>query len=88
MTLSSGQLIGLKVKTQSGLALGRIKDFEVEAETGQIIRYVVADGGWLPKLLNQDLLVDKSQIVRITEEEMIVEDGLVGNKDMVEEAAV
>ena len=88
MTLSLEQLIGLKVRTQSGLVLGRVKDFELEAETGRIARYVVADGGWLPKLLSQDLLVDQTQVVQITEAEMIVEDGLVEAKAAVGEAAV
>lgn len=83
MTLSSEQLIGLRVRTQSGSVLGRVKSFEIDMETGRIAQYLVSDRRWF----GRSLLVNRSQVIQITAEKMIVEDGLAGIKEVVKGAA-
>ncbi|MBI5766117.1 PRC-barrel domain-containing protein [Candidatus Falkowbacteria bacterium] len=83
MLLSGKQLIGLPVKTKDGRYLGRIKDFELETANGQIAKYIVSSSDLVKKILAQDLIIDKSQVLEINNQVMTVASGLVGDKALV-----
>ncbi len=88
MILKSNQLIGLSVKDKSGRILGKIKDFELETDTNQITAYVVSPSKLVEKFLANDLVIAQSQVIEITAEEMIVDNGIVGNRAVSERAPV
>jgi sporulation protein YlmC with PRC-barrel domain len=80
MFINYKNLIGLPVKTKSGLFLGKIKSFEIESETQTISRYVVKSRSLISKLLSEEvgeILIGYSQVLSLDEEKMIVEDILV-----------
>lgn len=83
MWLRHKQIIGLMVRTQAGQILGQIKDFEIDADTSQIVRYFVSSSQLVKKILVQDLIIDKSQVVEINEQEMVVDNGLVANQETI-----
>lgn len=87
MVLSQKKLIGLAVKTKSGQALGQIKDFEMETETGNIIRFSVSPSQLVKKIFTEDIFISKSQVIEISEKEMIVEDNLVKSGALASEIA-
>lgn len=81
------QVLQLPVQTQSGQDLGRVVDAVVHAETHRIVKYEVAPSSLLRGLLpSQPLIIDARQVIQMTEEKMIVEDGVQpaeGVKDVV-----
>lgn len=82
MQLSSRQVIGLPVETKSGLKLGVVADFEIDTEQQAVARYVVKPA-LVPRLLARELMVGASQVVSITNEKIIVEDGVVSEPNAV-----
>ncbi len=59
--------------------MGKIKSFEVEAETQTIARYNVKTRNLIGNLLSEkdsELVVGRSQVISISEEKMIVDDVL------------
>ncbi len=85
MIIFGKQLIGLTARTQSGIVLGRVKDFEVSAETGEIVRYVISSSQIIKKILTPDLIINKNQVIEITGQALIVEDALAGAGSVAEE---
>ncbi len=76
MNINAKKLIGLNVRTQSGEHLGKIYDFEVDSDRGEIIKFYVGNFLIANKILNNNLIVDKSQVLEISAEEMVVEDNI------------
>ncbi|MFA6422479.1 MAG: PRC-barrel domain-containing protein [Candidatus Buchananbacteria bacterium] len=74
MNIRAQKLIGLPVKTKSSIALGKVYDFDVDVENGMIEKYHVSDSLLVKNLLHKELIIDKSQVIEITETAMIVED--------------
>lgn len=72
--------IGLPVETQHGRALGKVIDVEIDIETHVVMHYCVDGKPFVKKLLagEPDLLIAPTQVISITAEKMIVEDGVVG----------
>ncbi|MDO8669016.1 MAG: PRC-barrel domain-containing protein [Candidatus Buchananbacteria bacterium] len=77
MILTNDQLIGLKVITKNGQVIGKIKDFEFEAESSKIIKYIISSSDLVKKITSQNLIIGFDQVVEITAEAMIVEDNTV-----------
>jgi sporulation protein YlmC with PRC-barrel domain len=75
MYIPSQQLLRLPVVTRSGQRLGRVIGFEMDIDTGVVCRYQVRIG-LLSGLWNKTLLIDRSQVVSISVEKMVVEDML------------
>ena len=73
MYISSQQLLRLPVVTRSGQRLGRVVGFEMDIDTNTVARYQVRSG-LLSGLWHRLLLIDRSQVVSITAEAMVVED--------------
>lgn len=66
-------IIGLPVVTRAGRAVGKVKSLQIDIEQHVIKNYVVAQGV-LP-VLGEELIIDPSQVLEITEEQMIVVEG-------------
>ena len=76
MIILSSDLINLPVYTQSGRYLGRVDSFEIDLDNNMILRYQVKTG-LIKGLWHQQLIVDKSQVISIDKEKMVVEDNTV-----------
>lgn len=79
MIVSAKQLIGLRVETKSGQYLGRIRDFEIDADTLEILRLFIRPVGIIKGFAAGDLIIAKSSVVSVDKEKMIVLD-LVGEE--------
>jgi sporulation protein YlmC with PRC-barrel domain len=77
MRVNTKQLIGMPVDTKSGSALGRVASADFDAETGRIATLHVKARNVIQGLLNEEFLVDWSQIVEITEAHVVVQDTTV-----------
>ena len=81
MNLREKQLIGLPVKTKSGDNLGKIHDFIFDSDTGMITKYLVSNLLMVKNIWGNELIIDRSQVIEINENEMIVEDMAVKGTD-------
>jgi len=78
MATSQENLIGLPVYTESNQHLGQVSGIETDNNTGKVSKYQVENTGLIKNLIKgPKLLIDQSQVIKITEEKMIVEDGLI-----------
>lgn len=86
MIINSKDLIGLSVETKSGLILGKIKNFEIDSETQMIFRYIIKSRNLISKFLSESdeqLIINKNQVVSINKEKMVVEDNVVKENEAV-----
>ena len=81
MNLRKKELINLAVYTQLGQYLGKVVDFELESSSQTIIKYYVRSKDIIKELLNKELLISKDQVITISEKKMIVEDGVILQKE-------
>lgn len=79
MILSAKKIIGLSVETKSGQYLGRIRDFEVDADTLEILRLLVRPVGIIKGFAAGDLIMAKSSVISVDKKKIIVLD-LVGEE--------
>jgi sporulation protein YlmC with PRC-barrel domain len=77
MLLHSGIILGLPVHTRSNQYLGKVTDFEIDPETHFIEQYIVQSPNFLKRLWQKSLLIHRSQIISLTEKNMVVDDGLI-----------
>lgn len=77
MMLNKGQLIGLPVYTLSGQHLGRVVDFELDASSHIIKKYIVKSGGLIKEFLQKELIINREQVISISDERMVVDDSLI-----------
>ncbi len=76
-TLSSNDLLGLRVQTESGEHLGKIVGFDMDADQQQMTCYRVKSTQILTGLFRGQLLVRSDQVVSISKKEMVVVDSLL-----------
>lgn len=84
MILSRKQLLQLPVETRSGQSIGRVVDLEFDAAEQRIWRYHVSQGSVFFK---NKLLISPSQVISLSEQKMVVEDGVVKGTLLSEEQA-
>ncbi|MFH0819409.1 MAG: PRC-barrel domain-containing protein [bacterium] len=81
MRLTTKDLISLPVETKSGEKLGKIAALEIDCETQQIVCYYVKSSNPIKDLVFQDqLIISPVQVISITAEKMVVEDGVIKEK--------
>lgn len=81
MSVFSGKkIIGLLVESESGKALGRICDFELDLDSQSILKYYVKAENLIKKLALTELIIHRSQVVLINNDKMIVRDVNVTEK--------
>lgn len=83
MKISNKKLIGLKVETQTGEKIGQIKDFNIQIDSQSIVEYLIKPASLLKSFIVSELIVNRGQVIDITEEKMIVDDNVIAN-DMKE----
>ncbi len=80
IVLLSQNLINLPVLTENGEEVGRITDFEIDAESQKIFAYYVKPGRFFSGLFSDNLIIKPAQVIAISKEQMIVEDNSVKEK--------
>jgi sporulation protein YlmC with PRC-barrel domain len=89
MRINSRHLAGLPVVTKSGRDLGRVGSFDVDTDSGRLVTLRVKTRGLVKGLLDQDLLINWSQVENIDETRVTVSDGSVpaGVRELASRAA-
>jgi len=82
MIINKSKLIGLSVFTQMGEPLGKVGGFEIDTDTHKIERYHIKSRDLIKELFGHELIVSASQVISISEEKMIVEDGVIKDKQV------
>jgi len=77
MRINEKKLKNLIVETKSGQVLGYVIDFELETETGIIVKYNVKSKNPIAGLFQDRLIIDKEQIIEFTDKKIIVEDNVI-----------
>ncbi len=77
MALNSKRLEKTPVFTQSGIKVGKLTSLEIDEQTGRLIAIRVLCPGLVPHLMNQELLVNWPQIIKISLEKIIIIDASV-----------
>jgi sporulation protein YlmC with PRC-barrel domain len=72
--ISGKKIIGLTVKNESGDILGKVYNFELEVDSQLVLEYHIKGEGLLKKFMTPEIIVHRSQVKSISEEEMIVDD--------------
>ncbi len=80
MIQTSKNLINLPVFTESGEAIGHLVDFNIETESQSIIDYLVRPHNLISGLLNNELVINRGQIVDIQKNKIIVSDNTFTNQ--------
>ncbi len=81
MRLSSKQLKKMSVETVSGVKLGRVCDAVFETDGQTILQYEVCKCCWF----GEKFLINRSQVVRFEEKNMVVDDTVTSVEGAIEE---
>ena len=76
---SKFNLIGSRVVTQEGKLLGRVKDFTVDYDSFLTSKLHIR-GSLIKRLLNESLIIDRSQIVDVKDNKVIVKSTAIKDK--------
>ncbi len=82
MILKKQEIINLPVYTQSGQHLGKVVDFELSSNSHTIEKYIIRSGLIVGGILQKDLLIAPSQIIKLSKEKMTVEDTLTPEQEL------
>ncbi|MCI0479366.1 PRC-barrel domain-containing protein [Candidatus Uhrbacteria bacterium] len=77
MYISQRRLMGLPVRTRSGTALGKLTDLVVDTDTGRLAAFMVRTRGFIPGLMDHELRIAWTQVISLSEKELVVTDGSV-----------
>ncbi len=67
----------LPVRTESGRVLGLVVDVVIEPDTQAVVAYHVKPSRLLPDIVVAPLIIQRTQVVTITPEAMVVDDATV-----------
>ncbi|MBI2990351.1 MAG: PRC-barrel domain-containing protein [Candidatus Magasanikbacteria bacterium] len=81
MRVSLAQLKRLQVRTQSGIYLGKVRDFVVDSSDHSIVQYIVRSR----RLASREYLIHRNQVLSISETQITVEDSLAASRQVTEE---
>lgn len=76
MRLRGDALRNLPAETASGQRLGRVVGFEFDPDTHLIMTYLVRPSVLTRPLTRGELTINRSQVISITRERMVVEDSV------------
>jgi len=76
MIINYQNLTNLPVITESGQLLGKISKIEIDTDTQSIINYFIKSTNIVKGLLEGELIINKNQVIAITQEKVIVEDNV------------
>lgn len=86
MKLPIKTFISLPVQSRSGLDIGRVSGAELDTESGKLQTIHVRSSGLVKGLMNDEALIDWSQVIEITDKAVIVDD-MASKKAEVKEAS-
>ncbi len=66
----------LPVRTAAGQKLGHVVDVTIDPQTQSIVAYHVKPSRLVPDMVQSPLLIHHSQVISITEQEIVVDDAL------------
>ena len=72
--ITAKKFIGLKVETRSKQKLGKVRDFEIDTAGLGLKKIYVRPHIYVKGFVAGDLIIDKSSIVSMSEEKIVVED--------------
>lgn len=75
------QLLGAKVRTKSGKKLGAVNEYIVD-DVSWFIQKIHVRQSLLRSFMNSTLIVDRRQVIDVTENTLIVEDALVSSTEL------
>jgi sporulation protein YlmC with PRC-barrel domain len=81
MLISLNKIIGILVYTASGVKLGRVVEINLDTNTHTVQEYKVRASIFVPRTF----LVKPIQVVEINKKSMVVEDGICGEIDRVQQ---
>ncbi|MFA6272480.1 MAG: PRC-barrel domain-containing protein [Patescibacteria group bacterium] len=81
MKISSKKLLHLSVFTNSGEELGKISELIINVDTHEVEQYIIRSSNLIEEFFSKELLINKSQVISISKEKMIVEDSVGDNKE-------
>lgn len=82
------QLLKLPVYTKSGTRLGKVVGFAFDGDAQMIVQWSVRPKGMAAQLVGSDLLIRREQVISITEERMVVEDGVQKEMELARARAI
>jgi sporulation protein YlmC with PRC-barrel domain len=77
MRYRDSQLHNLPVMTESGKHVGKLSELIIDADSHEVIQYVVLKAGTLKILLPKEFLVHRLQVVSINDERIVIKDAAV-----------
>ncbi len=77
MQLNQRSLIGLPVRTRGGDLLGKSSELIINTETGRVDFIVVGNRRPISNFIQPELRIAWSQIIRVTSEEIKVDDAAI-----------
>ncbi len=78
MKISLRQLKNMRVETELGLSLGRVKDVVMQTDGQHVEQYIVG------KIFGEGFVISRDHIVRFEKDKMIVEDSVVTEHKKIE----
>jgi len=85
--VSARNLLTLPVYTESGTVLGHVVDVELDPEDLHVERLRVQPGG-LTGLLHDELLIHRTQIIRIEDKRVVVDDTMTPKAESSKQPSV
>ncbi|MBL7054056.1 PRC-barrel domain-containing protein [Patescibacteria group bacterium] len=76
------KIINLPVYTESANYLGKIIDVEFDKD-GDLLNYIVKSSNFIKNLFKGSLIINKIQVLSITDKKMIVQDNSLKEKQIV-----
>ncbi len=70
----------LPVRTESGQPLGTVVDVTIEPDTQSVVNYHVKPNRLVPDLVWSPLIIHRSQVVELSDRELVVEDAVTRAK--------
>ncbi len=74
------ELRGIPVITRSGQKIGKLAAFVIDAERHEVAQYVVSRSSLLARILPDEMLVHRAQVISLDSEMMVVDDGVVAER--------
>lgn len=77
MIVNTKDMLGVPVVTRSGQMVGKVTSFDLDASTGQMMRLHVKTRGLVAGLLQNELYVAASSVIRLSLESVVIADAAV-----------
>lgn len=77
MTVNTREMAGAPVETRSGLSMGKVGSFDLEAETGRLVVMRVQVPRLLAGLISDELLVPWDAIIEMSPKKVVIADASV-----------